>query len=171
MWVCEAQAWMCGNAGKSWSAARCAPRAFLFRLANEEKADEHRRYGQCYESEPFHRLPRPLMNPHVDVAMTGVHHVFPALDAVERRCRGCRTARGLGTHVLAKKGPFGRFGMGILVWTSGGVSHRRAWKAPADALCVAPALRGLSSPSGKGRSEHCGVPQVVEVPNPSEFLG
>jgi len=119
MWVCEAQAWMCGNAGKSWSAARRAPRAFLFRLANEEKADEHRRYGQCYESEPFHRLPRPLMNPHVDVAMTGVHHVFPALDAVERRCRGCRTARGLGTHVSAKKGPFGRFGMGILVWTSG----------------------------------------------------
>ena len=53
-------------------------RAFLFRLANEEKADEHRRYGQCYESEPFHRLPRPLMNPHVDVAKTGVHHVFPA---------------------------------------------------------------------------------------------
>ena len=32
---------------------------------------------------------------------------------------GCRTARGLGTHLSAKKGPFGRFGMGILVWTSG----------------------------------------------------
>ena len=32
---------------------------FLSRLADEQKADDHRRYGQCYESEPFHRVPRP----------------------------------------------------------------------------------------------------------------
>jgi hypothetical protein len=31
---------------------------FLSRLADEQKADDHRRYGQCYESEPFHRVPR-----------------------------------------------------------------------------------------------------------------
>jgi hypothetical protein len=41
----------------------------------------------------------------------------------------------------------------------GGVSHRRAWKANADALCVAPAPQGGLVPGGDGRSERCGVPQ------------
>jgi hypothetical protein len=50
MWVCEAQAWVCGNAGKSWS--------FFLDWRMSKKADDHRRYGQCYESEPFHRVPR-----------------------------------------------------------------------------------------------------------------
>ena len=85
---------------------------------------------------------------------------------------GCRTARGLGTHVSAKKGPFGRFGMGILVWTSGRrFSSSRLESARRCPMCGSRAAGPVSSPSGKGRSEHCGVPQVVEVPNPSEFLG
>ena len=51
----------------------------------------------------------------------------------------------------------------------GGISHRRAWKARADALCVAPAPR-----DGAGQWTF-GAPAVpakmVEVPNPLKFLG
>lgn len=78
---------------------------------------------------------------------------------------------GLGTHVLAKKVPFGRFGMGILVWTSGRrLSSSRLESARRCPMCGSRAA-GPLVPERQGRSEHCGVPQVVEVPNPSEFLG
>jgi hypothetical protein len=54
----------------------------------------------------------------------------------------------------------------------GGVSHRRAWKAPADALCVAPAPRGRSRPRAAGGVRSTAVfRKMVEVPNPAKFLG
>ena len=54
----------------------------------------------------------------------------------------------------------------------GGVSHRRAWKAPADALCVAPAPRGRSRPRAARAfgALRCSA-RMVEVPNPAKFLG
>ena len=167
MWVCGVQTWVCGNAGNSWSATRC-PSGLLFRLANDPSIACR---ALAHDPHPDARRTRRRSGGQL-IAKAGVHHVFPAMEApweeealvVGRRGGWARTYRQRKGHSAVSAWEF---------WCGrrGGVSHRRAWKAPADALCVALALRGLSSPSGKGRSEHCGVPQVVEVPNPSEFLG
>lgn len=80
---------------------------------------------------------------------------------------------GLGTHVLAKKGPFGRFGMGILVWTSGRrFSSSRLESARRCPMCGSRAAGPVSSPSKQGEfgALRCSA-RMVEVPNPSEFLG
>src|SRR3954463_6462945 len=79
------------------------------------------------------------------IAKAGVHHVFPAMEApwegealvVGRRGGWARMHRQRKGHSAVAAWDF---------WCGGGgvFSHRRVGKAPADALCVAPALGGLS---------------------------
>lgn len=81
---------------------------------------------------------------------------------------GSRPAARAGTHVTTNDLCNLAESAGFWCGRRGGISNRRAWKARADALCVAPAPRD-------GAAMTFGAPAVpakmVEVPNPLKFLG
>ena len=81
---------------------------------------------------------------------------------------GSRPTAQAGTHVTTNDLCNLAESAGFWCGRRGGISNRRAWKARADALCVAPAPRD-------GAAMTFGAPAVpakmVEVPNPLKFLG
>ena len=89
-------------------------------------------------------------------ATIAVHYVFPALEAPSERASLEDGAGGKAPHVAGQRaGLSGRIAMEIWCGRWGGLSHRYAWKALANALCVLPRrVAGLSPASGYGRSDH-----------------
>jgi hypothetical protein len=88
----------------------------------------------------------------------------PAAEGLDRISAG-----GPGRHACYNQRPAHLAeSAGFWCGRRGGISDRRAWKARADALCVAPAPRD-------GAAMTFGAPAVpakmVEVPNPLKFLG
>lgn len=168
MWVCGVQTWVCGNAGNSWSATRC-PSGLLFRLANDPSIACR---ALAHDPHPDARRTRRRSGGQL-IAKAGVHHVFPAMEAPwEGEALVVGRRGGLRTHVSAKKGPFGRFGMGILVWTSGRrLSSSRLESARRCPMCGSGAA-GPLVPERQGAfgALRCSA-RMVEVPNPYEFLG
>jgi len=91
-------------------------------------------------------------------ATIAVHYVFPALEAPSERASLADGAGGKAPHVAGQRaGLSGRIAMEIWCGRWGGLSHRYAWKASANALCVAPAPREAAFCFARGyrRSDHC----------------